>query len=245
MPYISIDRAALQQRLIDRLDQPALYDATDLTDAINGAIMALAALTGVWKQREVIALTPNGPYVALPASIMSPIRVTCNALPLSLTNLVALDALIPRWEGQTVADGGSVPARPILWAPAGLYMIAIWPAVALPRTFSIEVDGYQRPPVLMHDGQYLQLEEGQVSTILTCAVHLLTLDQGGDMLAASIKAMQGFFNAAGDLNGKIKGTGTYREVMGVDRARADRPLVIPSTLPSPDVPGDASGGGGQ
>lgn len=238
--YSEIDLETLLERLVARSDGIAFWgDDQSGIDAINEALQVFNAMTGRWKGEVAFPLQPNGPYVPLPAALTSPLRVTCNGIPLYGTSLVGLDAARRSWEGETVADGGDVPTRPTMWAPVGLYTLAYWPAVVETYSNSLRVTGVAQTPILLRMQDYIQCSPGEISSILGEAMHILTLGIGGETFSVTMPDHQTFIGAAARQNARLTALSWVRESAAFDKGRAARQTELP---PTKELPGQEPAG---
>lgn len=223
MPYQSVTRATLRQRLTERYEGVPFWTADSANRAINEGLRIWNLLTGTWKARTSVPCVPSDPWVPLPGSITFGFRVDWQSRPLIPTTIASLDSGHPTWQGETIASGGGVPTRPILWAPAGLNLIAIWPAVTQPAV--LVVDGIITTPVLSADGDYVNLGEEDLSTLLDYALHVLSFREGGARFQATLPAYTRFLTAATERNGKLAEARFFRGALGIDeRPRGARPV---------------------
>lgn len=215
MAYQSLTLAQLRARLEARVESVPFWVDAEANDAINEALLTWGMLTGRWKTRVVLATTPGTVDYALPSAMTYRMRVAFNGHPLSPSALADLDLGRPDWRTETTADGGSVPSRPTLWAPLSLNLIYIWPADAAGGN-SLVVDGVATTPVLTADGQYVDLAEADISTLLGFALHVLTYKKGGPWFAATQGLFRAFVEAAAAENSLITTTQWYRRFAGLD-----------------------------
>lgn len=225
--YATVDLADLTERLLARSDSVKFWtnQPQNLTDAINEALQVYGTLTGFWRGEIPQPLQPSSdPYVPLPASLFWPVTVTCLGRTLKRSSLLALDAVRRGWEGETVDDGGDIPTRPMIWAPAGLYLIAVWPQVTATNAYGLLVNGVQQTPQLVNPGDYIQLPDADISNILDEALHVLTLGLGGDTFALTTPLHQGFMAAAARGNERLASLQVFRQAIAADRGRQERVL---------------------
>jgi hypothetical protein len=139
------------------------------------------------------------------------------------TSIYELDLARPTWRGETVASGGDVPTVPTLWAPQSLQVIVIWPATATAGVNDLFVDGVAATPVLIEDGDFVDIGEEDLDIITDYALHLLALKEGGPRWRATQGVLTDFLLAAAEANGLLKRSQAYRRVAGLDRRRDLQP----------------------
>jgi hypothetical protein len=215
MAYQSFTWSAIRQRLRERLELKAFWSDDELLVAFNEALSVWNLATGYWRTR-VTQPTIAGQYdYALPASMLYRMRITVNNLPLTSTNREDLNQGRYTWRAETTASGGSVPTRPMIWAPIDLYTFLIWPADAVGGA-TLTIDGVAATPVLVHDGDFVDLGEELFTTLLGYALHVLTFKKGGPAFQATLPLFQTFLAEAAEENSQIKTSQIFRRVMGLD-----------------------------
>lgn len=235
MPYAAVTWSALRAKLRDRLELKPFWDDTELRDATNEALLLWNLLTGTWRRTVTLTTIANQYDYALPATMLYRTRVTFNDLPLSPSSREEFNLGRPNWRSETTASGGDVPTRPMLFAPISLRLIYLWPAHAAGGG-TLAVDGISATPVLVDDGDTIDLGQEQEGRILDLALHLLLFKKGGPAFAASMPLFHAFLLAAAEKNSLIKTSTIYRRVMGLDR-RDLKPLKGVPTLLDPIVQG--------
>lgn len=242
MAYQQLTRAQLRTRLEARVESVPFWTTPEANDAINEALQFWGLLTGRWKRREILTSTANTYELALPGALTYRMRVTFNGLPMSPTSRAELNDGRYRWRQETSADGGDVPNRPMLWAPVSLSLIYIWPMDAYGHN-SFLLDGVSATPVLVTDGQYVDLGEEDVNVLLGYALHTLTFKLGGPRFAATMDLFKATLAAAAAENALITTSQMYRQVMGLDR-RDLKPFRV-ATASVADLAASAAGAGGD
>jgi hypothetical protein len=226
MAYQSLTLATLKTRLAERYEGSPFWTAPEETAAINEGLRFLNLLTGFWKTRITLDTAASTWEYALPASMLYRMRVEYDGHPLSPSGLFDLDYGRPTWMTETTASGGDVPTRPTIWVPISLQLIAIWPSDAVPH-HTLTLDGVANTPILVADGDYLDLGDEQVSLLLDYALHVLSFTRGGVWFQATMPALQRFLAAAAEENRLIKTSQIYRRMMGLDVHRKYQPLSDP------------------
>lgn len=228
MPYQSLTLADLRTRLQQRMEAVPFWTTADANDAINEALCTWNMLTGRWTQTIVIPTTRLTYELGLPSSLVYGMRVAFNGQPLTPTAEAALDLGRPRWRTETTADGGSVPTRPTLWCPVSLQLLYIWPMDAVGAN-SWTLDGVMDTPQLTADGDYVNLADADISTLLGFALHVLLLKKGGPWFAQTLPLFDAFIAAAAAENSLITTSQWYRTWAG----RRGRDLAPLQQQPSP------------
>ncbi len=226
MSYNAITLATLKTRLAERYESSAFWTGEEARLAINEGLRFWNLLTGTWKTRITLDTAASTWEYALPASMLYRMRVEWDGHPLSPSGLFDLDYGRPSWMTETTASGGSVPTQPIIWAPISLQLIAIWPSDAVPH-HTLTLDGVANTPILVADGDFLDLGEETVSLLLDYALHVLSFTRGGIWFQATMPALQRFLTAAAEENRLIKTSQIYRRMMGLDLHRKYQPLSDP------------------
>lgn len=229
MAYQQYTLADLRQRLADRYESVPFWDTTEADDAINEWLRTWNLLTGRWTKRVVIAATPATYEYALPATLSYRTRVLYENQPMSPASREDFNNGRPNWRRESTADGGTVPTRPMLWAPVSLMLIYVWPMDAGHGSFTL--DGVAATPELLTAGQYVDLSEADLSVGLGFALHVLTLKKGSVWFQASLPYFKSFLAAAAEENQLITTSVMYRRAMGLDH-RDLKPLRAPIATPS-------------
>jgi hypothetical protein len=244
MAYTAITLATLRQELQDKYESLPLWTVTEANNAINESLRRWNMLTGQWKQKVVLNTTQvNGiptVWYALPGSLVYNMRVEWNEYPVEQTSIGDLDYGHSTWEGETTKTL-NVPTRPSLCAPAGLQMIAIWPADAtLPN--SLTIDGIARTPALVNDTDFVDLGQDEHHALLSEALHISLFKGARQWLAASQAQHKMFLQGAAAKNERLKASTWFRKAMGLDLNRGQRPMRIPMA-PPPQQQGPPQGQG--
>ena len=188
-------------------------------------------LTGMWKRRVLIATTANTVFYALPSTLIYDVRTEWNQVPLGQSSISDLNNGRVGWRGETTASGGTVPTTVQMWAPAGLMRIAIWPAHAAGGG-TLTVDGVRQTPVLTADGDFVDLGQCEIGTLLDYALHYLSFKLSGPLFEATLPLYRAFVEAAADQNARLRSSTWYRKTMGLDLQRKQHPVrVLPRPRP--------------
>lgn len=222
MAYTAVTLATLQSQLGDRWEDVPFWTDEEARLALNEALRVWNLLTGQWKRRVTQTTTANTVWYTLPSMIIANARVEFNGRPLEQTSLTELDNGRPNWENEKTNSGGSVPTRPALWAPAGLTLMAIWPADAAGSN-SLVIDGVRATPTLARTDDYIDIGQEELNAILGYALHAVSLKAGGSIFRATLPHYKTFITAAADKNDRLRASNMYRWAMGLDVNRVQRP----------------------
>ncbi len=236
--YQAITLAELRARLQQYTEQTPFWTDAEADLAINEALRTWNMLTGRWHDRIVLETPPTGNAdYALPNAILYRTRVLFNGSPLDGTSYEALMSAHPRWRVETTATGGDIPTRPRVWCPISLRTILIWPADAAGHN-SLTIDGVANTPVLVADGDFVNLAEADVSVLLPFALHVLSFKKGGQWFSATAPAFANFLRAASEENQLLTTAQAYRRWAGLYK-RDENPLrevVVPAGVHSEATP---------
>lgn len=225
MPYQQVTLATLQQDLKDKWESVPFWTDAQATSYLNESLRCWNMLTGQWKRRETIVTVANQVWYALTSTMVYNMRVDFSNFPLEISSVQDLDNGRPNWEGERTNSGGSVPTRPTIWAPAGLKLLAIWPADAVGGT-TLVIDSVRQTPVLAAAGDFVDLGQTEHGAILGYALHIATFKIGGARHEATKSFYRSFLAAAGDLNSRLRASTFYRKAMGQDVGRFQRPIRV-------------------
>lgn len=234
-------RADLRTRLADRWEGVPWWDTASADDAINEALLLWNLCTGQWRTRQTYPTTAGTIDYQLLGSLVFGTRLQWNTFPLDPTSLWELDQGRPGWRVETTATGGSVPTRPMLWAPVSLNLIHIWPADALGGNLLL-VNGVAATPQLTQDAQYLDLGEELLAPLLDGALHIASFREGADRFLATRAQWTSFLTAAATHNSQLKSSLVFRRWLGLDRGRDLRPTRGAPQLLPPSQAGGTDGG---
>ena len=225
--------STIRERLTEKAEHKPFWDATEARDAFNEALLCWNLLTGTWKTRLTLTTVAGQFDYAIPMIMLYRMRMTFDTQPLSPASREELNNGRHTWRGETTASGGDVPTRPMVWAPISLQLFYLWPADAA-GGHTLTLDGVSATPVVVEDGDTVDLSEEQLSTLLGYGLHALTFKKGGPAFAATLPLFAQFLADAADQNDLIKTSQVYRRVMGLDR-RDLKPFRGTPTLLDPVV----------
>jgi hypothetical protein len=213
--FANVTLADLQTQLAQRYDGAPFWTPDQARRAINEGLRVWNVLTGTWRTRFTAVTLPNDPYVALSGGVVKAIRVKRNGVTLDPGSIDGFDMGLPNWEGR--------PGVPRYWAPVSLTLIALAPPDAIGGA-QILVDAISPAPILINPGDYLNLGSEEISTLLGYALHVLSQSQGLAALTATQPLYLAFMRGAAIRNDVLATSSFYRELLGLDRLRFDRPL---------------------
>lgn len=226
MPYQQITLTQLQTALADRYESVPFWTGPEATRAINEALRIWNAATGFWAKAFTTITVPDDPYVAVTGSLVRAARVSYNGVPLEKASLDDFNYGIPNWRGVTTASGGTVPTRPVYWAPVSLTLLAIYPADHA-GFGALVIDGVRATPILVNAGDYIDLGQEEHDTLLGYALHVLAFKLGGQTLVRTYPGWLAFLRAAAARNAQFAESAFYKAAMGGDglqRRRVPQPM---------------------
>lgn len=224
MPFQNTTLTTLLARLADRYDGAPFWSADQARRAINEGLRIWNVITGTWKGAFSMTTVPNDPFMFIAGTMVKGTRVMINGKILAPSSLFAFDHGLHNWEGSTSASGGVVPNAPVYWAPVGLTVIAIYPADATVLGSPMVVDGIRSTPILVNGGDYIDLGDEEINTLLGYALHVLSFAKGIDALTQTKALRLAFFRSAAERNDTFKASSAYRRIMGLDRTRFLAPM---------------------
>lgn len=225
MPYTTSSLSDLKATLAQRWDGVVFWTPEEARSAINETLRDWNLLTGRWRRRillSTVAPVAGVPTVAyaLGATMTYGMRMAMSSgRPLIPTSILELDLGRPTWRYETVASGGDVPTVPTLWAPESLQRIVIWPATNTAGVNDLLADGVANTPVLVEDGDTVDIGEETVDVLIDFAIHIVAFKEAGPRWRATLPAFQAFLQAAAGENGQLKSNQQFRRWAGLDRRR--------------------------
>lgn len=226
MPYTQIDQVTLRGQLEDRWERSPFWSADEGNRAINEALRWWNLLTGFWRKRIVFGVSsPSAPvsWISLPSALVFGARVAWNNFALEPSSLQDLNSGRPYWLGETTAMGGDIPSRVTAWAPAGLTLLALWPADAS-GCGELVVDGVAATPVLVNPTDKVDIGRDELGPLVGEALYLCALKEGGPRFEIVRNLHLEFLRAAADRNARLKASALYRRLMGADDSRFSKPM---------------------
>lgn len=240
MPYTAVTLSQLQVSLQEMWETVPFWTSEEARLHINEALRVWNLLTGMWKSQVTVKTpSPTSPWITLPGSLVYNMRVEFLGKPVGYSSIGDLDYGRPNWEGETTVSGGNVPTTIKHWAPAGLRMIAIWPADSIGDR-DLLVDGVATTPILINSGDFIDLGEEEHVAILKYALHVASFKKGGTTFSSTLPHYKEFLLACADRNERLKASLFFRRAMGLDLNRSQRPIRRPIAGQSGEIPEAAS-----
>lgn len=239
MGYQQVTLSTLLQQLKDSWESAPFWTDAEGIRAINHALRTWNLLTGMWKQRALVATTAGSHYVTLPAALTYGMQVSWGPTgrALSLGSIHTMDLARPRWEEETTATGGGVPTTPRVWGPSGLLELFIWPADSVGGNHLV-IDGVAATPVLANLTDYVDMGSQDSTIIAKYALRVESFKRGALAMQGTQVYFADFLQAAARQNDRFRLSSYYRKFMGLDADRGFRPIVRGGGQLQP-------GGGGQ
>lgn len=244
MAYQTTTLAQLKTRLSARYEGQPFWTADQARRAINEGLRVWSLITGTWQGTSDPALTtvPNDPYLYVGGTMTKSTRVKVGATYLVMSSIMGFDRTLPNWEGTTTATAGA-PATPVYWAPVGLTEIAIYPADATVLGTPVVVDGVRNLVPLVADGDFLDLGDEEIDTLLGYALHVLSFYKGAEALKTTRPFLVAFLQSAIKRNAVFAASDIFRKTLGRDYTRFAEPMEQASS-PQQDAAVAAVTGGG-
>lgn len=242
MSYQTTTLTTLLQRLATRYESQPFWTQDQAVRAINEALRIWSLITGTWQGANALSTIPNDPYLVVGGTLTKATRVAVNGQYLYQTSLVGLDNSVNNWEGTTTATAGA-PSRPTMWAPVGLTEIAIYPADATVLGSPCVVDGIRSTTILVNGGDFLDLGDEEINTLLGYALHVLSFYKGAEALKQTRPLLVAFLQAAIKRNSVFAAGDLFRKIVGKDFTRFYAPMEQASG-PQQDAALASIGGGG-
>jgi len=225
---MSIRQVTLQtisEQLRARWESVPYWTPEEASFAFNEALRTWNMLTGTWKRKVVFGIPAYEHWISVPGTILYSTRVSYLERPLDLSSIFDLDNGRQDWESEFTSSGGRVPTTPRKWAPAGLDLMVIWPALHFCATLT--VDGVADTPQLVLDTDFVDLENSEHSALLGFALHVAAFKEGGTRWETTFRYHKEFLLAAGDRNARMKSSKFFRRYMGLDFARDQHKMREP------------------
>lgn len=229
MSFQNTTLGTLKTRLAEKYDGQIFWSADQARRAINEGLRIYNLITGIFRTPTVVTTIPNDPYLAVAGVLIKGTRVTIGGRVLAASSLWGLDYGRHGWEGATILSGGMHPSQITDWAPVGLTEIALYPADSPSGVTSVTVDGVICTTPLVADGDFLNLGDEEINTLLGYALHVLSFAKGSEALAKTQPYRIAFYKAAALRNATFAASSMYRKIIGEDRLRTSRLMVRPPT----------------
>ena len=230
MAYTTVTLARLKIGMAERWDDVAFWTEEEARLAINEALREWNLLVGRWSTSVTLSTGAGTVEYATGATLLYNTRVKVNGAPLIAASTLEMDLARPSWRRETTASGGDVPTTPIHWAPISLQRIAIWPATAGIGVNNLIVSGVAATPVLVEDGDTVDLGEELHDPLLDFALHIAAFKEGGARWQATLPYLTEFLKMAAQENSLLKASKAFRRFAGLDRRRDLHPTKDESTL---------------
>lgn len=225
MAYTSTTLTTLLARLTERVDGQVWWTSDQARRSINEGLRIWSLITGMWQGANALTTIPNDPFLYVAGSMVKGTRVSVNGVRLVQSSIYAFDHGLFNWQGTTTATPGA-PSTPSYWAPVGLTEIAIYPADATVLGSPIVVDGVRSTTILVNGGDFLDLGDEEINSLLGYALHVLSFYKGAAALDATRPMLVEFFKAAAKRNAVFAASNLYRKIVGLDRTRFDKPMEV-------------------
>ncbi len=234
MPFTTYTLADLRTQLAFRWDSSPFWTQSDADRAINESLLLWNALTGYWKQRITVTIPANDPYATVPGTMVQHTAVSIGGLALSKSSLFGLSMAQPNWRRETIAQAG-LPTLPQVWAAISLNAFVIWPAMDVDAT--VTVDGIRQTPRLVNAGDFLDIGDDTVNTLLGYALHVAALKAPASLSQRTQGYLIDFLGEAADQNESLRATDWYKRIQRASRQNIQQQYKV--TAP------DDSGGPGK
>ena len=217
--YTTTTLATLKTGMEERYDGSIFWSEEEARLAINEALREWNLLVGRWSTSVTLSTGAGVVEYATGATLLYNARVKVAGVPLIVASTLEMDLARPTWRGETTASGGDVPTLPVHWAPISLQRIAIWPATAAAGVNNLIVSGVAATPVLVEDGDTVDLGEELHDPLLDFALHIAAFKEGGARWQATMPYMVEFLKMAAQENSLLKASKAFRRFAGLDRNR--------------------------
>lgn len=222
--YTRISLATIKDRL-DFRTAAVFWTEQEWQDAINEAIRIWQLMTGEWSIVVDLGSSAGSLHTyQVPKQIASTLRVRWNGTALTLASLPELDYGQPGWQGTS--------GTPLYWLPAGVNIVDIVP---YPTSGTLSFEGFQEPPILRADGDFINIGDEALTKLLGYCRHYLSIKEGTSEFKATQEAIAQLAEAAGKRNAGFRASAPYRKFMGIYREEGLRPSQV-----GPDTKGARS-----
>jgi hypothetical protein len=215
VPYSTTTLATLRSRLQDRYDDVVFWTDQDALDAINEALRAFNAYTGYWRGSVDVLTTAGSPFVTVSASLTYRTRVFRTGRALTRKSIVEQFRGRRNWRTETTTTGGTIPTTIREWSPIGLQTIATWPTDTVGGT-TLTIDAVKITPVLVADGDFIDLGEEEQGALLDEALYVLGFKQPS-LLAALQPRHLSFLQACATKSDRLRASAFYKNILGLDQ----------------------------
>jgi hypothetical protein len=140
------------------------------------------------------ALTPSTPWQVVPKGIFAITDIQGFSSPLYKVNLYDLDYLQTSWGSDWTQDVDDACYR---WAPVGMNLFVIHPAVSQPQTVNITAIAYPTTDVWPYTGaETVQFEDNFFEAIEMYAAHYATIKETGGEFQNGLKLLDQYMQIA-------------------------------------------------
>ena len=231
--YRNITLTTLLTMLQSRLQNSPYWSLLELRENINEAIRLYQLGTLRWKQRYQVVTSPGQVFYPLdtlsvvPAAppILLPLRISFNGAPLFFSTLSNMDnSGYANWQIQTTVTVGA-PDVPQLWGLEGLNYMFLWPADSVGSN-SLQIDAATMAPLFATDGSgdgaFLNLDSGEVSTLLDYSQHISQFKRGAGRIQATMPKLKAFMKALALQNSFFAASAIFKKAYALQQDREKR-----------------------
>ena len=227
MPHQRTTLADLTVLLDQRTDDSSYWTPPEKRIGINEGLREWNLWTGRWR-RTITLLSVVGQHeYTLPDTLTYGMAVQYAGTALHPASYTDLDWGQPGWRTETA--GSPLASTPVVWAPQSLQQIVLWPAPAAANV-TISVDGVSDTPVLVEDGDWVDLSDDLIDIIVDYALHVLAFKEGGPRWQATLPYWQALLQAVAKENSRLKANQAFRRAAGLDYRRGMTPSQGRPTL---------------
>lgn len=215
--YQQFTLAQMRSQAYERLGNNTNFWRSDEIDRmIRESLRIYNLLTGLWRSTASLGTTaPGRVWYVVPPGFSYLYRVEYNGYPLASSSLWDLDYGRTSWQSEI--------GTPQAWAPAGLRLIALWPADSSTGGIPLLASGVVPAPQPTADNDIVDLGTEDLDQVLDYVCHVAQFKEGGQEFQASLQTFQGFLKGAAARNSMLMQSSRFRAWMGL-ADRASRPL---------------------
>lgn len=222
MAYAATKWSTIRERLKGRTERVPFYEDTAYLAAFNEGLAVFNLLTGRFRRRETLTTVAGQYLYTLSASMLYRTRFEISQQPMVSSSREDLNNARPNWRSETTTTGGAVPTRPLCWIPISLRTVYIWPADAA-GGLTLTIDGVSATPVLVEDGDTLNLGDEHLNILCGYTIHALSFSKGGTAFSDTLPLWKAFLVACAEENDQLKTSIFFRRLAGLD-LRGLKPL---------------------